>query len=63
MIAYCNMVASWQNPKKKPPTIERYMRLDVDAEQSEEYVEQAMNRLYRLQSEYAEKVRLKNMVN
>lgn len=59
MIAYCNMVASWQNPKKRPPSIDRYMRLDIDKSRSDEYAEERMSRLEELQKIYAEKVKNK----
>lgn len=59
MIAYCNMVASWQNPKKRPPSIDRYMRLDIDKSRSDEYAEERMARLEELQRLYAEKVKNK----
>lgn len=59
MIAYCNMVASWQNPKRRPPSINRYMNLDPNELTSDEYVEERMLRLEELQKQYANKVKLK----
>jgi len=63
MICYCNMVANWQNPKRRPPSLERYMRLDVDRETSDDYAEERMKRLEELQRLYVLKVQTKNMIN
>lgn len=63
MIAYCNMVASWQNPKRRPPSITRYMNLDPNELSSDEYVEERMNRLEELQKQYAMKVKSKKDIN
>lgn len=63
MIAYCNMVASWQNPKRKPPSINRYMNLESSEMSSDEYVEERMARLEDLQKEYALKVKSKKDIN
>lgn len=63
MIAYCNMVASWQNPKRKPPGINRYMNLDPNEMSSDEYVEEAMKHLELKQEQYANKVKLKKDIN
>jgi len=64
MIAYCNMVSNWQNPKRRPPSLERYMRLDVDRETSEDYAEERMKRLEELQAMYVMKVqRKKELLN
>lgn len=63
MIAYCNMVASWQNPKRRPPSINRYMNLDPNELTSDEYVEERMLRLEELQKQYAHKVKLKKDIN
>ena len=63
MIAYCNMRANWQNPKRNPPSIDRYMRLDMDRETLDEYAEERMKRLEELQRLYVLKVQTKNMIN
>jgi len=55
-IAYCNMVANWQNPKKRPPSIERYMPLDVEHKEVEQ-IDERMELLAKAQAAY--KLRLK----
>ena len=55
-IAYCNMVASWQNPKKRPPSIDRYMPLDQDKAEVE-HIDERMDHLAKAQAAY--KLRLK----
>lgn len=63
MIAYCNMVASWQNTKRRPPSINRYMNLEDSEMSSDEYVEERLSRLEELQKQYALKVKSKKDIN
>lgn len=62
-IAYCNLVASWQHPKKRPPSIERYMPLE-DLDQGEDaWTEERLAYLEKAQRAYKDKVNAKKIVN
>lgn len=60
MIAYCNMVASWSHPKKRPPSLERYMPLgDIDKEIDDSFIDERLEVLKKAKEVYLKKVSLK----
>lgn len=58
-IAYCNMVANWQHPKKQPPSIDRYMPLEE--KEAVDHLDERMDHLFKAQAAYKARLKAKGI--